>query len=57
MVAALDVPENMVKHLFDEIGKDGDLTRALDVGGMFGRQTGCSKTRRMFSVKKGMERA
>jgi len=57
VVAALDVPENMVKHLFDEIGKDGDLTRALDVGGMFGRQTGCSKTRRMFSVKKGMERA
>jgi hypothetical protein len=36
-VAALDVPENMVKHLFDEVGKDGDLTRALDVGGMFGR--------------------
>lgn len=25
--------ENMVKHLFDEVGKDGGLTRALDVGG------------------------
>jgi hypothetical protein len=25
--------ENMVKHLFDEVGKDEDLTRALDVGG------------------------
>jgi hypothetical protein len=31
-VAALNVPENTVKHLFDEVGKDGDLTRALDVG-------------------------
>jgi hypothetical protein len=25
--------ENMVKHLFDEVGKDGGLTRALDVDG------------------------
>jgi len=25
--------ENMVKHLFDEVGKDRGLTRALDVGG------------------------
>jgi hypothetical protein len=23
----------MVKHLFDEVGKDGGLTRRLDVGG------------------------